>query len=266
MRVPLKPKFLLNFPFGIFIGSIFTFGLAWVLDSNVGEEIQKNWTYGLSALVTLLGATIALVGVFSSIENQNSIAQDNRNRDLAAAKAVLPLALTKMRRVADQGFEYSFQSDEFLKNVENINTVANDVDLPDNVISIFQNCIRGAPATTGRWISVLIAHYQLARSSLDYSANTLDSLISSDNRAESAARWAIVRALADHLWGFARGELSEAPNNLDLQSISMPILSNHFGTQIGSLAIDRIVQYRNSFNSGDIADLEVKNPFLDLNN
>ena len=260
VRGAFKLKFLLNFPFGVFIGFAIAISVAWKLDSDATEFIQKNWTYGFSAFITLLAATIALIGVFSSIENQNTIAQKNRDSDLAAAKAVLPLALTRMSRIADRGFDHSLRGAEYFKDNHNLALVAADVDIPTEVISVFQNCIRAESSMAAKWISVLIARYQLAHSTLVRESSDI-TLIMDANRAEHAARWAIVAAITDHLWDFARGELQEPPENLDLSRIVMPIFSEHFGTAIGNLAASRITDYRRTFNSGRISDLEVKNPY-----
>ncbi|MFD1157837.1 hypothetical protein [Roseovarius aestuarii] len=89
-------KLLRNTAFGGLVGTLVTLALVWAFDSDVSTEIKRFYTFVFTACITLAAATLTLYGVFSNIENQQTQAQQDRNRKLLAAKALLPNALSKM--------------------------------------------------------------------------------------------------------------------------------------------------------------------------
>ena len=98
----LKFRWILNFPLGLFWGAVTAFSVAAFLDAEVKSDLlNRVGPSMLSALTTLLAAAIAVTGVLRNIENQNSLAEQARQRKLAAARAVLPLALSEFYKVCD---------------------------------------------------------------------------------------------------------------------------------------------------------------------
>lgn len=104
-EVKLKFRFLRNFALGCFVGALIALILAWALDETVSEDLRKNWIYLVSAGVTLLAASLALLGTFSVIENQNRLAAEENTRSLLAARAALPPVLSSFSGKADAAFE-----------------------------------------------------------------------------------------------------------------------------------------------------------------
>ena len=99
----LKSRWILNFPLGLFLGAVAAFSVAAFLDAEVKIELLNRFGPSLlSALTTLVAAAIAVTGVLKNIENQNNLAEQARQRKLAAARAVLPLSLSEFYKVCDR--------------------------------------------------------------------------------------------------------------------------------------------------------------------
>jgi len=98
----LKSRWILNFPLGLFLGAVTAFSVAWFVDAEFKSELLGRLAPSvLSALTTLVAAAIAVTGVVRNIENQNNLAEQTRQRKLAAARAVLPLSLSEFYKVCD---------------------------------------------------------------------------------------------------------------------------------------------------------------------
>lgn len=95
-EVKLKFRFLRNFALGCFFGTQIALTMAWALDESVSTALHKNWIYLVSSGVTLLAASLALMGTFSVIENQNRLASEENEKSLLAARAALPTALSSL--------------------------------------------------------------------------------------------------------------------------------------------------------------------------
>ncbi|HKK85334.1 MAG TPA: hypothetical protein VJ942_07400, partial [Roseovarius sp.] len=66
-------KFLRNTAFGIFVGATLTLAFSWSVDSEVSIEIKRFCTFIFTAIISLIAATLTLVGVFTNIENQRRL-------------------------------------------------------------------------------------------------------------------------------------------------------------------------------------------------
>ena len=99
-------RLLANFPPGLFLGAAAAFLVSWLIDEGVTSALVLQTTYVFQALLGMIAAAIALAGTLKNINNQQEMAERARLSDLKAAKAVLPLALTKMVHVGRSGVDF----------------------------------------------------------------------------------------------------------------------------------------------------------------
>lgn len=190
-------SFLRNFPLGVFLGLQLGLILAWIWDSELADLFKQNASDFLAALVTLIASAVALAAVFWKTEHQ-------RSRKLAAARAVLPMALTKLIEVSRHGIDYSLRDESFLKDVSNFDEVQAALSLPDSTLQILKENIENASPEEEKWLSLIIGHYQIYRSRLLGLISDPNRIVVDYNRASLASDWCLLHALAEHLFDFAR--------------------------------------------------------------
>lgn len=248
-------RHLKNFPLGLLLGAAFALFLAWAIDGDVGESLAKNGTYIFSALASLLAASIALVGVFSNIENQNQLAERNRLASLRAAKAVLPLALTKLYSVAEAGFDFALEEETFYREPSNRETILAKLALDAAVLSTLKECISFGDEVSSAWLSAIIRKYQICFARHDRRLSDHDLLLMDFDRAGLAANWAILLAMVAHSFEFARGG-QKIPEILVRKKLKLPLGSKFFGHAIYSMAWTEMAGWAAHSNGYSISDLE----------
>jgi len=228
----VKTKFLRNYALGCFTGASIALSLAWLLDETVSTALQTNWIYLVSAGVTLLAASLALLGTFSIIENQNRLAAEEKNKSLLAARAALPPVLSSLYQKSTLGFEVSDNQLQQSQDANGSSRLLSELELQESELRALTECIKFSDPDTARWLSLIISHFQISQARLQ------DHLLSSDLTVHApdshyqaiayrAVDWLEVKALVSHLFEFARtGKLPAT--ELDVSKISLPI--NHFGT------------------------------------
>lgn len=228
----MKTKFLRNFALGCFTGAFIALSLAWLLDETVSTALQKNWIYLVSAGVTLLAASLALLGTFSVIENQNKLAKEENEKSLLAARAALPPVLSSLYQKCSNAFEISDNQLEVRRNEKMALRLLSELELSSKELKALTECIKHADADTARWLSLIISHFQIAQARLN--RHLLNSDLYADplednyqSVAYRAVDWLEIKALVSHVFDFARtGNLPAT--GLDTSKISLPI--DNFGT------------------------------------
>lgn len=210
----LRPKFLLNFAFGCFVGYTTALILAWILDSTTSEIFQKYAVYLFSAATTLLAATLALSSTLAAIENQNRLADEQRSRALAATKAFMPIALSYMCKVAKSGMLNCWNHQEMIgqTSLEDFErTSLERLTLSDDVISTFRDFIEHSRDHDGEKIALILNEYQVFFSRWRGRFSD-DNYFSSENlreKCEHTTSWAYLYALSSAVFSHARGEEEE---------------------------------------------------------
>ncbi len=191
--------YIRNFPmgasFGVFMGAIFII----VIQGEWPDGLQRYGTYGITAIVTLLASGIALTTAIWNTETA-------RRRKLKAAKASLPLALSRLIQIARNGVQISMEDNAFFNDPDNASLIEERLAIPDGVFATLKECIEFGDETSAQWLTNIIAHYQVYKARLvglaaDRNMNPIDHY-----RAQHAAEWIFWHAMVSHLFGFARGK------------------------------------------------------------
>ncbi|MBI1218905.1 MAG: hypothetical protein GC186_10185 [Rhodobacteraceae bacterium] len=205
---------------------------------------------------TLMVGALALMGTIHTIENQNNIYQQNRLRDLAAARATMPLALRELSLAAKVGIRTASRpSDASRPPYEEIRS---DLNVSEDTIETLQKCIRFADDLTSQWLAIIISHYQIYLSRMDsfnpgppmVDGNGLRNL--TNGQIEAIVDWATLHALVDHLFPFARGANSNADRCLDVGRIRSTLFIEDYSLSIDPQINERLKAREATLQDGDI--------------
>lgn len=186
--------------------------LASRIDSRIADRVAENWVQFSTILAAIAAALIALIGVRRQIENGEKLEESRRQASLRAAKATLPLALSRLSQVSERGAHHCLMKPE--ERSEKIN-------VPDDAIGILKSCIEYSDPISSRWLAAIIARFQILTSRL-----TNDGIFAADFPNQVAAvDWIILRKVIEHCFDYARGTNDSLciPLTIDLNQVSIPI-------------------------------------------
>lgn len=244
-----------NISIGAFCGACLGVCFMLLIESPLSENYVKYGTYGIGALVALLGSGLALAGVLASIENQNQNIRSEKTASNKAAKAVLPLALSRLSEIANKASEISLSDDDFFDDPANVEIVKRELEIGDATIGTLKECIEFSDPMTQEWISLALAHYQVARSRLVASIAVDGFLVTNETRADHVFDWELTRAIVEHLFEYARGSKDRPPETLEPANIGISIHSKHNGTARYLAAAERINYRRPPAEQCSVVDL-----------
>lgn len=211
--------------FGITVSCIIALMIAWLLSNNSFEERR--------ILVTLIAIPVAFIGAFVSLSVVRYQINYARSQELASARAVLPLALTRMVDVANNAILLA--SGQHTSPPISLEDARALLTLDESVISIIRDNVQFADPVTRLWLSVTIARYQVYFSRIDgwWSSPTptlnANSVTAFDHTRENALMdWGTFHALVEHHYEYARIVVDEVPKRLDVSKIRSALSHNIF--------------------------------------
>jgi hypothetical protein len=208
-REMFKIKFLSNIVLGILLGSIFAFSIALVFDADIQDGLKKFYTSLLTSITTVIAAVFALSGVLANIDNQNIIANQSKSRSLAAAKAVLPLALSQMSAVARRGSSISLDISTSNQSAE---LLISQLKLPAEIIPAIRDSIQHSNQCNGERLANLIRTYQVLFSRSErWLREAYRPLL---QQYDNSVDWAIFYRLVEDCYEYARAESQDIPVEL----------------------------------------------------
>lgn len=250
----IETSVLRNFSIGAFIGALLGVAFMLCIEAELTDEYTKYWTYGISALVALLGSGVALAGVLTSISNQNRIFEETRRKSLLASKALLPLALSRLHEIAESGTSIALEDDAFLNNPNNARHVRQRLELDEATVTVLKECIELADDVSRKWMTIIFSRYQVARSRIIGGVADRHRIINDISRGDHAYDWEVIRALVGHLFDYARdidNQVSPA-ERIDIDTIRISIGHPSFGSARYNSAQERIEALRATLGDGSI--------------
>ncbi len=223
--------------FGVAATSIVALLVAWFLSGKTPDDQR--------VLVTLIAIPVAFTGAFLSLSVVRYQINNTRTQDLASARVVLPLALTRMMSVADNGILLA--AGQHTNPITNLEDARNLLTLDEKIIDILRDNVRAADPTTRKWLSVTIARYQVYYARIDgwwnSSPPTVNAAGETDfsfEREDALMDWATFYALVEHLYEYAREVVDNAPERLDASRIHSAYFKNIFAIDFTSAFEQRI--------------------------
>ncbi len=246
-------SFLTNFMGGFLVGAVFVCLLGAVIDQAFWRAESQSWTNFAAILVAAFAAAVTLQGTLLDIEIQSRRDKENRQADLAAAKAVLPLALNTVADVALKGFDFSLENDEFYRDIGNLKLARETLELNDAVLSAFRDCIKSAKPEARDWLAAIIQRYQTCYATLIGNMSEPGLLPLFSNKTDNAAQWSVLRAMVLHTFAYSRNE-SEDIGKLSPAKIDIPQIGKFSPYGQGQETSRRIEALRGTFGDGSASN------------
>ncbi|APG47702.1 hypothetical protein PhaeoP97_02308 [Phaeobacter porticola] len=230
-----------------------------LLGSSFDENIVRYGTYGLSILVALFASAVALAGVFANIDSQATRFSIERSATQKAAKALLPIALSRFDEVCEKAVDIALSDDTVFADPKNAVEVREALEIGDETVRILKECIEYSDEVTQEWLTIIFARYQVASSRLLGSVADPSRVITNHTRGSHAYDWEVIRAILNHLFSFARGQEDAPSDKIDLETIAISSLHPMLGTSRCNAAQERIRHFRARLNDGNLEDFRSLN-------
>jgi len=245
---------LQNISMGAFLGALIGAAFIVFIDSDISPDYKKYWTYGISALVSLFASGVALAGVLANISSQNGKFLEEREASHKAAKALLPIALSRFHEVCENATNIALRDNAFFEHCENASVAVEAVEIGDETVRVLKECIEYSDEVTQEWLSIAFARYQVARSRLISSISDPHRVVTDLTRGDHAFDWEVIRAIVSHLFSFARGHEKAPSSQIDPETIKISMLHPEVGTPRYNAAQQRIAERRKLLSDGDLKD------------
>ncbi|HEY9038329.1 MAG TPA: hypothetical protein VIN05_05210 [Roseovarius sp.] len=252
-------KLLKNTAVGILIGFSVAMLAVFFLDHDVSQELKKLYVYLLSAFFSLSGAGLALLGVFATIEKQQSMRDDGLARKLDSAKAMMPNALSTFSEICAKGMRANFViSPSGIVIKPDVTFDPMPLLLSSEAVAVFRDVIENCTDEAVRLhLAAVLREHQLliARSMPTYG------LASTNNSRENyrhITHWIYLYCLVGTLFPFARGEAPSVIEGIDQPSLqsAFRVLNVYLNPQTFALYADHIDHYVRSYQR----NLDAKRP------
>lgn len=180
------------------------------------DTVPKEYfhLYLIAALTvggTILAAWIALKSVQAQVHSAIEIADGQRQRELRASAALLPLALSRFVATCEHNIRRHFVSGQLIGEQREFGGSLQVID--DDVLRAIRDCIVHVDDASHEHLLYLFRAYQvlLAR---DLETTTFfllsdreeETNYEIEHRASDAINWAVLHAAASGIFAFARGE------------------------------------------------------------
>lgn len=202
---------LSNISLGVLIGWWSAFAFTMLALGSPAAFFDKFGGAIVTASATIMASGVAIAGLLNA-----------RQRSLEAAKAVLPLALSKFHSASEVAIALYYRSCR-AAHLACIPSAFSEADLAgteidSEVMSALQKCIEHAKGGDAARLANLIRRYQVARSRLVGRDLTLSNLEESD--AGECINWCVLSRLIDDCYEYARGESAHIPAQLQMRSFT----------------------------------------------
>ncbi|WP_438986497.1 hypothetical protein [Marivivens donghaensis] len=239
---------LLNAPISALIGCLFAIGFLSFLGTDIPAELKNHLAETMAILVALLGSGIATYGVLVTLRFHEQCRQDDRHGRLTANRILLAASLSEIHEIAELNAKITlancraatigkgaiqdelteFEGEEILPFISGEN------------LEVFQNVIELTDPTTRNWLAAISNHFQVSRARTRHSEwTTLDDdlPVFITGGYDDVLGWVLVRNLTSNCFDYARGEKSEMPNHIQVETWNAP-LRQEFKSNSGHIVID----------------------------
>ena len=142
---------------GIFIIVLVMFGAVFQGGWGIYDTFIKEYETLISGLLALLGAIITVIVLRTQINQGETHHRESRDKKFAAARAVLPLALSELRQYAEESIQYTVK-----KKKETITD--SPPTIPENLIPVLRDLVEYGNTGISSITCKLISDIQIHRS------------------------------------------------------------------------------------------------------
>ncbi|WP_157598764.1 hypothetical protein [Tateyamaria omphalii] len=220
-------RFLANAPFGIFLGASIASTVAILLDAEIAEEWKRWGTYGATALVSLISATLAVAGVLFTVDHQTQIKRSEREGKVESARAFLPNALSQICEVARKGFHqtYTYSSTGVIRAAVTPTSISS-LGIPDEAVRVLRDLLENIQAGPVRdRIAGILREHQILVARTNGVAHRIGNSVSPEDYRH-AVHWAYLYALVGSLFDYARNETNTITSRVTANDVENAL--SHF--------------------------------------
>lgn len=239
---------------GILLGAVGALVLAWCIDADVAGTFRSSIVEIFGIIAALVAAVLALLGVQRQIQLQQDQAHEERQRDLRASIAVLPLVLSDFSEICRSCFDASLDPAEILRNPSRRAELLGLADVDQTYVEILQNCIRYSDDVSTNWLTLILRQYQVCRARYG-SLIEGRHLLHQNNHVSMASDWSVLRAIVEHCFEYSRGDVASVPAQINLQDIRPYIGTRNFVSPMFEDVRIELNRRRDHAGSGTAAEL-----------
>lgn len=207
---------LRSFVFGAFVATEAALVVGWWVSEN-GDTLYQILTDWSGFAATIIAAFIAFQSVMIGIRYQ-------RTRELVGARAILPMALSNLSALSNDGLRLCANVNGERDNLTS-DQIFERLRMSEATLEQLQQNISWSPTNAEKWMTVLIANYQVFLSRCKRWSDSEESvetergvfLVPAD-LIDALLDWATFSALVDHLYEYARGA-DDAAELFDVERI-----------------------------------------------
>lgn len=244
-------EFLRGLATGGLIAMILLSSLFFALDRFGFDD---KWSDIVIAIFTVAGtlcaAWLALLGIQNQIQANKNAEVDRLSAALFAERALLPLALSEIMSVATKNLQRCFSS----ANVNyNKSELSPDDSVSDNTIYTIKKCIEFSDLKSRNRLANILRHYQIvsSRGSQKLKGTICQDADEGDGHQYQligrAIDWAVIHALCDQAYDFARGRERVIPT----EKVNNRVISAFF---LAGITWETFPDLKRSLNSQAAAD------------
>lgn len=206
----------MNFPLGLLLGALVALLLAAYADPDAWPNLEKYDAFIVSAVVSLLIASVAAAGIQSNIANQIRLTTEQRQRKLLAARSVLPTVAGTLSVISENGLLAAIRLAKGKElSVEELQKTIESVSIPSDALSVMRDLIEfSEDESVAKYVAYTIEEHQVY-------VSRLNSLAGGSNfeKAERVVEWAYMTALFDWFYLYSRHKM-EVPRFIDGSTVS----------------------------------------------
>jgi hypothetical protein len=225
----MKKTFADGIALGVFLTLLVVFSLALLFDFRFFGNDADDYIQTLVTSVVAMGAGyLALWGIRHQVQQNFEVEEARRLNSLRAARASLPLALSDLVSTAQKVLGRIL--DGTAKSPEELVT---SISSP-TVLETISKCIEYSDTKSADRLAQIIRYIQLVRARFDvshfanvYPPNEQDWGVLGHNRTSYIVDWAVLVAICNSAFGFARGSVPTIPSQISLADVSNALTTAH---------------------------------------
>jgi hypothetical protein len=233
--------------------------LAIFLIGSLFQIVGFNPDRYVELALPVLAALLGIIGLSWVTRHQMN---RQRAQDLASARAVLPLTLSRICHASQRGIE--FFASPFIGDYQSWNKIISQLEIQPEDVSVLRDAVRSANPAASEWIVVLITNYQVA---LSQSRQFIEEAAPKDESARYASHllqsngdlpfhWSKVFAISEHLFDYARGGSDIVPENIDVSRLGHAIKWRDHDLKIKEFD-SRLSRFTRRYGNGHISKFKV---------
>lgn len=201
--------------FGFILGVLIISFLIFIFNlDNVDSIVRENSFSAISTFATLIAGAMAYLGIQKQIQKSEDLMLRENFESLRAARAMLPVALSKVTEVCRENLYGYFETPSGIKTKLQL--------IDSDSLQTIKECIKFADDISGERLAQILRIYQilLARHNDEWFLHPLkphkrDDMDVDHSQIDQMVNWAVLDAISGSAYSYARGGMKTIPQTID---------------------------------------------------